>query len=216
MKKLQIILLIAFLNAGFAQNYSEHYYKRKAQFENSTDTKNEIIFLGNSITEAGKWKILFPNKNVVNRGISGDVTDGILLRLDEVTSSRPDKVFLLIGTNDMAKGKDVDYVLENIEKIILKVREDSNKTELFLQSILPINPNVTERFPDHKRNHQNILEANKRLKLLAKTYNIKYINLHRVMRNAKKHLKTKYTYDGLHLTEEAYKEWGKKISKYVN
>lgn len=216
MKKLLIILILAFVNVGFAQNYSEHYYNRKAKFEKEADTKNEIIFLGNSITEGGKWKELFPDKNVVNRGISGDVTDGVLFRLDEVTASKPKKVFLLIGTNDMARGKSIDYVLENTVKIILQIKSQSGETKIYLQSILPINPNVGTRFSGHKNNHQKIIEANKRLKKLAKKLNVKFINLHKKMRNGKKHIKEKYTYDGLHLSEEGYKKWKKLIRKYVD
>ncbi|AUC83855.1 sialate O-acetylesterase [Polaribacter sp. ALD11] len=216
MKKIIIIFLIAFVNAGFAQEYSEHYLKRKALFESEKDTKNEIIFLGNSITEGGKWKDLFPGKNVINRGISGDVTDGILFRLDEVTSSKPKKVFLLIGTNDMARGKSIDYVLENTEKIILQIKSQSEETIMYIQSILPINPNVGKKFSGHKNNHQKIMDANKRLKKLAKKLNVKFINLHGKMRNGKKHIKEKYTYDGLHLSEEGYKKWRKIICKYVN
>ncbi|TVZ57524.1 lysophospholipase L1-like esterase [Flavobacteriaceae bacterium MAR_2010_105] len=215
MKKLLAVLLLTLVNVGFAQQYSEHYYKRKALFENTPDTKNEIIFLGNSITEGGDWKALFPDKNVINRGISGDVTDGVLFRLDEVTASRPSKVFLLIGTNDMARGKSVDYVLENTEKIILQIKKQSEETKIYIQSILPINPNVGDKFSGHKNNHQKIIEANKRLKALAKKQGLKFINLHKRMENGKNHLKPEYTYDGLHLTDEGYLKWKKIIYKYV-
>lgn len=216
MKKLLGILLLVFVNVGFAQQYSEYYYKQKALFENTPNTKNEIIFLGNSITEGGNWKVLFPDKNVINRGISGDVTDGILFRLNEVTASKPSKVFLLIGTNDMARGKSIGYVLENTEKIILQIKKQSEETKIYLQSILPINPNVGDKFSGHKNNHHKIIEANKRLRALAQKQGLKFINLHKRMGNAKKHLKPKYTYDGLHLTEDGYMKWKKVILKYVN
>ncbi len=216
MKKLVLFLLLGFMNVGFGQTYSDYYYKKKAVFETEQDTQNEIIFLGNSITEGGDWKALFPEKNVVNRGISGDVTDGVLFRLDEVTSSKPSKVFLLIGTNDMARGKSVDDVLTNTEKIILQIKAQSKDTKIYLQSILPINPTVGEKFEGHKKNHQNIIEANKRLKMLAKQHKIKFINLHKAMSTDEKYLKPEYTFDGLHLSNEGYKKWKQVINKYVN
>ncbi|GAA3579264.1 GDSL-type esterase/lipase family protein [Snuella lapsa] len=216
MKKLIIILLITTVKIGLAQTYSDHYYKRKALFESEPDTKNEIIFLGNSITEGGQWKTLFPNRNVINRGISGDVTDGILFRLAEVTSSNPSKIFLMIGTNDMARGKSIDYVIDGIVKIVSQIKEQSKDTKIFLQTILPINPNVGHKFSGHKNNHQKIIEANKRIKALAETYHLTYIDLHKFMRNRKWHLKSEYTYDGLHLSEKGYKKWKKVINKYVN
>ena len=91
-KNLLIILTLFYVSNGVAQTYSEYYYERKEAFENSPDTKKEIIFLGNSITEGCDWKSLFPDKNVLNRGISGDVTRGVLNRIDEVTSSKPKKI----------------------------------------------------------------------------------------------------------------------------
>jgi len=149
-RKFTVIILVLISTLLHAQQYSEYYYKRKELFENTPDTKHEIIFLGNSITEGGNWQNLFPDKNVINRGISGDVTDGILFRLDEVTSSRPEKVFLMVGTNDLARGKSISYVTNNHRIIIEKILKDSENTTLYLQSVLPVNPTVGNRFSGHK------------------------------------------------------------------
>lgn len=215
MKKLIIILLIATFKIGLAQSYSDHYYERKALFESEPDTKNEIIFLGNSITEGGRWEALFPNHNVINRGISGDVTDGILNRLDEITSSQPQKIFLMVGTNDMARGKSIAYVLKHTKAIIETIQKQSKNTTIYLQSILPINPNVGHKFSGHKSNHQNIIDANIQLKELAKSFTIQFIDLHKAMRDKNNHLKAKYTYDGLHLSDAGYVKWKKEINKYL-
>lgn len=216
MKKLLIIFSLAFVNVGYAQEYSDHYYQKKKVFENTLDTENEIIFLGNSITEGGDWRKLFPNKNVINRGISGDVTDGILFRLDEVTSSQPEKVFLLIGTNDLARGRSMDKVVENTKKIIKQIKRQSPDTKIYLQSIMPVNPEMGEKFSGHKNNHQKIMATNKRLKALAKVEQVTYIDLHRPMRNSKKYMKSKYTDDGLHLSEQGYQKWKSILDQYVN
>mgnify|MGYP000061554644 CR=1 FL=1 len=66
----------------------------------STD---EIIFLGNSITDIGEWTEVWQDIHVKNRGISGDNTFGVLARLDEVVSSKPSKIFIMIGINDISK-----------------------------------------------------------------------------------------------------------------
>lgn len=216
MKKYFVIALLLCVNMGFAQEYSEHYYKRKALFEGTANSENEIIFLGNSITEGGNWKALFPNKNVINRGISGDVSEGILFRLDEVTSSKPTKVFLMIGTNDLARGKSIAYVIAGTNKIIQRILQESESTKVYLQSILPVNPTVGKRFSGHKSNQQKIVETNKKLKALAKVLQIQYIDLHKAMRNDTGNLKVKYTYDGLHLSNQGYKKWKKVLKIYVN
>mgnify|MGYP005988079873 FL=1 len=215
MKRIVAIIILVCINIGYSQQYSDYYYNQKVLFENEVDTKNEIIFLGNSITEGGDWKALFPNKNVINRGISGDVSGGILFRLDEVTSSKPLKVFLLIGINDLAQGKAIDHILDLIEQIILQIIDQSKNTSIYLQSILPINPNIGDKFHQHKNNHQNIMDTNKRLKILAKKMDIKYIDLHKKMRNTKKYLKEKYTYDGLHLSEDGYEQWKMILRNYI-
>ncbi|NKI25819.1 sialate O-acetylesterase [Arenibacter sp. 6A1] len=217
MSKLLIFILCCLFTVAInAQKYSEHYYQRKAMFENTPDTEGEIIFLGNSITEGGDWKAMFPNKNVVNRGISGDVTDGILNRLSEVTSSRPKKIFLLVGTNDLARGKSADEVVENVTVLLRKIQEASADTQIFVQSILPVNPQVGDKFSGHKSNQQLILLVNKRLETLSEEMGVSYIDLHRAFRNAKGVLKPKYTYDGLHLAPKGYKRWKKVIKPLVN
>lgn len=215
MKKRIIIFFLLLVNVGVAQKYSDHYYKRKTLFESEADTEGEIIFLGNSITEGGNWRVLFPDKNVINRGISGDVTDGILLRLKEVTASEPIKVFLLIGTNDLARGKSIDDVITVIDSIISQIKAESRRTKIYLQSILPVNPKVGTKFTGHKNNHLKIIEANRRLKALAQAKNISYVDVHRSMRNSKKYLRSRYTYDGLHLSEKGYVKWAKTIHNDV-
>ena len=73
--------------------FSEKYYHMKSVFESLPNGKKEIVFLGNSITEQGRWSEIFNNKHIVNRGIGGDRTDGVLFRLTEVISSKPQKIF---------------------------------------------------------------------------------------------------------------------------
>ena len=62
-----------------------HYKERIEVFKNDPLNFNEIVFIGNSITEGGKnWSEKFNIPNIRNRGIGGDVTDGVLERLDEI------------------------------------------------------------------------------------------------------------------------------------
>ncbi len=216
MKQFLFLLSVGILVTSVnAQTFSDHYYQRKALFESTPDTENEIIFLGNSITEGGDWKALFPNVNAVNRGISGDVTAGILNRLSEVTSSQPKKIFLLIGTNDLARGKSKSYVVDHVASILHEIQKDSENTEIFLQSILPVNPKVGDKFSGHKSNQQLIMSVNRSLEELAKRNNVSFIDLHKRFRNAKGALKPKFTYDGLHLSKQGYKKWKRVLRPYV-
>lgn len=211
-----ILLFLLIANCVSAQNFSDHYYKRKALFEAAKDTQNEIIFLGNSITEGGQWNLLFPNENVINRGISGDITAGILFRLDEITASKPLKIFLMIGTNDMARGKSIEHVIKGTRQIISKIQQQSKNTKIYLQSILPVNPSVGNKFSGHKGNHQKIIDANIQLQQLAAALHIIYIDVHKALRNRRKYLKSTFTYDGLHLSEKGYQKWKHVLKNHVN
>ena len=75
-------------------------------------SKRDIIFLGNSINDGSEWYELFNDIRIKNRGISGDMTPGILHRLKEVTNRKPAKVFLMIGINDLGRGVSPDSVVK--------------------------------------------------------------------------------------------------------
>ena len=92
------------------QKHSTFYYQRATLFEVLPTSKSDIIFLGNSITNGGEWAELLGNPHAKNRGISGDTTQGVLDRLSTITKGKPSKIFLLIGTNDLSRGKSVDEV----------------------------------------------------------------------------------------------------------
>ena len=99
------------------QKHSTFYYQRATLFEVLPTSKSDIVFLGNSITNGGEWAELLGNPHAKNRGISGDTTQGVLDRLSTVIKGKPAKIFLLIGTNDFARGKSMDEIVKNVEKI---------------------------------------------------------------------------------------------------
>ena len=188
-----------------------YYNHKKGHFELLPDTEHEIIFLGNSITDGCEWLELFQNPNIKNRGIGGDDTDGILERLEEVTSSQPDKIFLLIGSNDLAYGKTVEYILENYRKIIEQIRHETPETRLYIQSVLPV-----EDVIHYTRPTASILEINEGLKEIAEEFNLDYFDLFSVFADDNNRLNLEYSLDGLHLNGKGYQVWKEEIEEYVN
>lgn len=145
-KRFVFTLSILLSNLIFAQEptstqpkFSTYYYQKKELFEILPDTKDEIIFLGNSIIDGWEWGELFKNKDIKNQGISGDITDGLLFRLDEVTRSNPYKIFIMIGVNDLSRNKNPEYILTNYSKILQTIVENTPDTQIYVQSILPVN-----------------------------------------------------------------------------
>src|SRR5688500_3134149 len=87
-------------------------------FRSYPNSAKDIIFLGNSITAGVDWVELLGNPVVRNRGISGDITFGVLERLHEVTEGAPAKVFILIGINDISRNIPDSVIIGNYEKMI--------------------------------------------------------------------------------------------------
>ncbi|HEV2455796.1 MAG TPA: GDSL-type esterase/lipase family protein, partial [Verrucomicrobiae bacterium] len=91
----------------------------------AANDKDGVVFLGDSITELWKTQSQeFPGLKVVNRGISGDTTRGVLYRLDsDVLSLDPRAIVLLIGTNDIGAGADPADISDNIKDILRRIRK---------------------------------------------------------------------------------------------
>ena len=135
-------------------------------FEALPVTSSDIIFLGNSITNGAEWAELFNAKHVKKRGISGDICMGVYDRLDAVLKGKPAKIFLLIGINDASRGAPADTIVSRIGMIVGKIKEDSPKTKLYLQSVLPVTDHYN-MFKGHTSRWRVIPEINKGLVRLA-------------------------------------------------
>ncbi len=197
-------------------NYQTIYYEQKRSiYKILPRENNEIIFLGNSITDYGEWPEFFQNSKIKNRGISGDITLGILARLNDILVAQPSKIFLLIGINDISKNNPDSIILYNYQMIIEEILEKSPTTQLYIQSILPIN-NDFKKYPRLQNKEKHILFLNKKLKELCQEKNLTYIDLFSAFCNDKGQLKPEFTNDGLHLTGEGYKMWIEILKPYVN
>ena len=70
--------------------------------------------LGDSLTEWGNWHELVPEFRIINPGIGGDTSSGVLDRLQEVIGRRPKVVFVMIGTNDIGLQVPHEVLLRNL------------------------------------------------------------------------------------------------------
>ena len=219
-----LTLVIGCLSAdlGFAQtadtSFANSYFlKREAYFEALPIKRRATVFLGNSITEAGEWSALFQDKNVINRGISGDVTYGVLNRLPFILSQKPKKIFLAIGVNDLKRGASIEEVTRNHERIIKLITQKSPKTKLYVESILPVNEAMLADIYA-KITNDRVNKVNKKLEELASKYSCVFIDLHQsVLKGKDGQLKKELSTDGLHLQPMAYIIWAKylKSFKYI-
>ena len=204
------------------------YEERIEHFKKHPIGNNKIVFLGNSITEGGgNWNNKFNVHNIVNRGISGDITEGILVRLDEIIFYKPIAVFLLIGINDIFDTDILNrekitplYVANNIIKIANQIIDQSPSTEIFIQTILPVNHEIYIEengfFPEHNVPlSEQIIQINSMIIHQADVQQYKVIDLHSLFINQDGLMNREYTTDGVHLNHNGYGVWVKCIHSYI-
>jgi lysophospholipase L1-like esterase len=136
----------------------------RARFKTSAAKDvGSVVFLGDSITQG--WNTLakdFPNLKVANRGIGGDITSGVLYRLQsDVLDLNPAGIVLLIGTNDVGDGSTPDDVAANIRQILLAIKKYNPNLKVIVCKIMP-----TE---DGKSNVAKIKQANDLVEQFVKT-----------------------------------------------
>lgn len=219
MKRASLLLVLGLLFGAnsFAQQekYTTYYYQRATLFEKLPITSTDIVFLGNSLTDGCEWTELFGNPHIKNRGISGDEVMGIYDRIDPILKGKPAKIFLLTGVNDVSHDLTADSILVMYKKLVSKIKSDSPKTKLYIQSVLPVNDEFT-RFPKVHNKTQVILDINKGLKQLAKENGYTYIDLYtHFIAPGTQSFDKKYTNDGLHLLGPGYLVWKEVLKPYV-
>lgn len=191
----------------------EHYQQKVAAFKKEKTTTGKVLFLGNSITEGGNFKKLLKDSTIVNRGIGGDITFGILRRLDEVTRFQPSKLYMLIGINDLSKGIPEDVILENMFLIVAQIKKASPKTQIYVQSILPVNPSF-KNFPKGYDVMEGISVINGQLSKISKRFGYTYIDLHKHFLDKDGNMDATLSNDGLHLNAAGYQRWIKVLKDY--
>jgi lysophospholipase L1-like esterase len=192
-----------------------YWHQKTSLFEILPNPDNQIVFLGDSLTDGCNWSEMLEDSRVVNRGISGDTTRGVLSRLDEVIESKPLKVFLMIGVNDLANGIMAEEVVYNIKQIVKTIYKQSPETEIFLQSLLPVN-NDFVFFENHTNKTEHIIRINTALQNFASINDITYLDLYSLFVTKENKLNQEYTNDGLHLNGDGYLRWKTVVEKHIN
>ncbi len=171
---------------------------------------NPILFLGDSLTEWFDYEHYFPGKKISNHGIVGDTSSGIIHRLDEVVLEKPEKIFLMIGVNDLFHRIEKETVSINHERIIEILVKGLPETQLLIQSLLPVNEDMLFSM----KLNNTILWLNNRLSGFCIEQNLRFVNLFdHFISNGQ--LKPEYTTDGGHLSQSGYIKWANLIRLFL-
>lgn len=187
-----------FLLAPIANKMMERIYtQRVTLFDATPIPEGSVVLLGDSITEGARWEELLPGHPVINRGISGDTTAGVLKRLDGIIAAKAAKLFILIGTNDIHRGEKPAVIAENLRQIITRVQAGSPDTEIFVQSVMP----------REKKRTPKVLALNTLIKDVASSTGVAFIDHFALFAEADSTMKPSLSNDNVHLLGAGYLVW---------
>ncbi len=207
--KFKLFSLLTCLLLGTLTLFADEHFRnhRYDGFKVSPINENSIVFIGNSITNMHDWHSAFDNPNVVNRGVSGGYATEILANLESYIAGKPAKIFLMIGTNDMAPNglnHSPEQIASSIRKIVDRIQNESPRTKVHLTSIFPSTSTG--------RTLEKIQAANALIKALAEEKDLVYVDLYEDLLGI---LDNTHSRDGLHLSMSGYRIWCNKVAEYV-
>src|SRR5690349_16071944 len=121
----------------FRKLWSERRNKWASRIEQD---RGAVVMLGDSITQGwgDDFTGWFPGMKIANRGISGDTSRGVLIRLQEdVFALKPQAVVLLIGTNDLDEKAEPETIAANLKLIITELAKHDAKMPIVLCQVFP-------------------------------------------------------------------------------
>jgi lysophospholipase L1-like esterase len=170
--------------------------------------QNTVVFLGDSITQGWGDDMgnTFPGLRVANRGISGDTTRGMLLRLkNDVLALKPKGIVMLMGTNDLEEGADAATISNNIELMLEAIRKNDPKTPVTLCRVFPASASK-------KRPSDQIQAINAAIANVAKGFpQVTMVDTWTLFANEKGDAKESEFPDLLHPNQMGYAKWGAAI-----
>ncbi|MBF0487642.1 MAG: hypothetical protein HQK98_05715 [Nitrospirae bacterium] len=179
----------------------------------------KIVFLGDSLTAFADLNEMFPDGNIINRGVYGDTSRDMYNRLGAVIHDAPKKIFIMAGINDIIRGQSVDGLILTYNKILNVLISRLPNTEIYVISILPVNIEVEPPDLYIKYNlyiNTNVIIANEKIKQTVVKYKIKYLDIYGAfVYTGTIKLNPPLTNDGVHLTHEGYATWKRQIERYV-
>lgn len=196
------------------KKYTELYYQRASLFDMLPVDSNSIVMLGNSLTHGCEWHELFGMPNVLNRGINGDIVQGIRERVEPIVKGHPKKIFLLTGVNDVSHHLTADSIVTALGSLISYIREQTPETQLYVESLLPIN-NSFKRYKNIFGKEQVIRDINAKLEGVVKSKGATWINVYPAFCDEESNLRSDLTNDGLHLLGPGYMIWRDLLLPYV-
>ncbi|MEZ9069281.1 SGNH/GDSL hydrolase family protein [Vibrio atlanticus] len=165
----------------------------------------DLVMFGDSITEWAPWADIFRDVSMVNRGLAGDTTTGMLRRIDTTLNVNPKLVCFMAGINDLAQGYDVDHIYQNYIDI-LKVWQE-NDIQILVQSTLYVGSKLQGLNPSVELLNSKISEH-------CTQQGIMFLDVNSAL-SPNKLLSNEYSCDDLHLNAKAYQTWAEVLQPTI-
>jgi len=193
--------------AGELQDWNQlgRYHQDDLRLEAGPHVAGRVVFLGDSITDIWNLKKFFPGKPYVNRGISGQTTPQMLVRMfPDVIDLRPAAVILLAGTNDVARntGPETAKMIEENFEAITELAQ-AHHIQVILCSLTPVS-NYTAHPQTVRRPPSQILQLNAWIKSYAARVHATYADYYSALVDSKGMLRNGYSNDGLHPNDRGF------------
>jgi lysophospholipase L1-like esterase len=204
---LMVVVLIMTVGAAAQERYQKVIPPRRYDEANKgVKVRPLAVLFGDSITDA--WPIMSPDfftlNNLIGRGISGETTSDMLVRLQkDVVGLRPKYVVILAGTNDVAMNDgpiSLEHILDNIISMCQIAK--ANRIQPILCSVLPA---YLYRWRTELTPAEEIIELNEMIRAYAKGARIPYVDYHSQMKDERNGLRENLGPDGVHPNLEGYR-----------
>lgn len=222
-----ICTLVLFIHGGYFQKIIDKFSPNKpAEFHATYNDKAidawgnslsqlhpdaDIVFFGDSLTRRGNFDVLFPDKTICNLGLGSDTITGMTERIGMIASVSPDKVFIMGGINSL-RNDTLEQSTKEYSAMLDKVSE-YGFPEVYIISVLPISKSKSDSLPCSP----NTINAfNDSIHSLADKNGFHYIDIHHLLASSDGFIDSRYTTDGVHLTDDAYTILSEALSDFVN
>lgn len=184
---------------------------------NAYAKKGEIVFTGSSLCElfpiSEMLQNVEPRIRVYNRGIGGDVTEGLMARMEEsIFELEPKKVFINIGTNDISRpGYTREKLYTNYRAILEQIKTRLPQTKIYIMSYYPVNREMPGMDPQllrdmfGARTNEELRAVNADLEKMAAELGCTYIDVFTCLLDRSGNLPAEYAIDGMHMYANGYK-----------
>ena len=219
-----IVLSVAVVIANQRKSTWEmsDYYRNKVRsfaIQNTNLSQGQIVFVGDSITDLCPLDDYYSDLDLAcyNRGIGGDITLGVIDRLQvSIFDLNPLKIVLMIGTNDVDFGYSYEKIVSNYRNLLEKIKENQPTVDMYVMSVIPQNKDLERSSGlDVTKNNKTIQKLNSDIKKMCEEFGYTFVDIYPELIDEDGYLRKDCSDDGLHLNAGGFEIWANTLKPYL-